>query len=47
MTNIINFIIYNSTILSESMKDVWQLEQNGFNYHILSIFGSQSTGKSK
>jgi hypothetical protein len=35
-----------TTILSESMKDVWQLEQNGFNYHILSIFGSQSTGKS-
>ncbi|KAG4097085.1 protein SEY1 [Neocallimastix lanati (nom. inval.)] len=33
-------------ILSESMKDVWKLEQNGFNYHILSIFGSQSTGKS-
>ncbi|OUM62919.1 hypothetical protein PIROE2DRAFT_20736 [Piromyces sp. E2] len=33
-------------ILSESMKNVWQLEQNGFNYHILSIFGSQSTGKS-
>jgi len=28
------------------MKNVWQLEQNGFNYHILSIFGSQSTGKS-
>ncbi|ORX55242.1 root hair defective 3 GTP-binding protein [Piromyces finnis] len=33
-------------ILSESMKNVWGLEQNGFNYHILSIFGSQSTGKS-
>jgi len=29
------------------MKDIWKLEQNGFNYHILSIFGSQSTGKSK
>jgi len=35
-----------STILSDSMKNVWKLEQNGFNYHILSIFGSQSTGKS-
>jgi len=35
-----------STILSESMKNVWKLDGNGFNYHILSIFGSQSTGKS-
>jgi len=33
-------------ILSDSMKNEWNLEQNGFNYHILSIFGSQSTGKS-
>jgi hypothetical protein len=33
-------------VLSKSMKDIWKLEQNGFNYHILSIFGSQSTGKS-
>eukprot|EP00833_Pecoramyces_ruminatium_P016300 jgi/Orpsp1_1/1190332/evm.model.d7180000078322.1 len=33
-------------ILSDAMKDDWKLEQNGFNYHILSIFGSQSTGKS-
>jgi len=28
------------------MKNVWKLDENGFNYHVLSIFGSQSTGKS-
>jgi len=33
-------------VLSESMKNVWKLDENGFNYHVLSIFGSQSTGKS-
>lgn len=28
------------------MKDVWKLYSQGFNYNVVSVFGSQSTGKS-
>jgi len=29
------------------MKDEWQLADAGFNYNLVAVFGSQSTGKSK
>lgn len=32
--------------LKHYMKDVWHLTQEGFNYNMVAVFGSQSTGKS-
>ncbi|RIA79386.1 RHD3/Sey1 [Glomus cerebriforme] len=32
--------------LSKSMKDEWKLFDSGFNYNLVAVFGSQSTGKS-
>lgn len=32
--------------LSQSMKDEWHLADSGFNYNLVAVFGSQSTGKS-
>ncbi|KAI9295173.1 root hair defective 3 GTP-binding protein [Neoconidiobolus thromboides FSU 785] len=32
--------------LTHYMKDVWQLDKCGFNYNLVAVFGSQSTGKS-
>ncbi|KAJ3115734.1 Dynamin-like GTPase that mediates homotypic ER fusion [Physocladia obscura] len=35
-----------SPIVSEYMKKHWHLANSGFNYNIVAVFGSQSTGKS-
>lgn len=54
----INFVLYsfyltfkllhfNRQELSQSMKDEWHLADSGFNYNLVAVFGSQSTGKSK
>jgi hypothetical protein len=28
------------------MKRTWNLDEAGFDYHVVAVFGSQSTGKS-
>lgn len=33
--------------MSQYMKDEWHLADSGFNYNLVAVFGSQSTGKSK
>jgi cytochrome b involved in lipid metabolism len=35
-----------SSHLSNYMQKEWKLDGQGFNYHVLAVFGSQSTGKS-
>ncbi|KAI9331858.1 root hair defective 3 GTP-binding protein [Obelidium mucronatum] len=35
-----------SPIVGEYMKKHWQLADKGFNYNVVAVFGSQSTGKS-
>lgn len=36
-----------SPLLSEYMRSQWKLAEAGFDYSIVAVFGSQSTGKSK
>ena len=38
---------FNRQELSTCMKDEWNLADSGFNYNLVAVFGSQSTGKSK
>ena len=32
--------------LAQYVKDIWHLAERGFEYHVVAVFGSQSTGKS-
>ncbi|OMJ19134.1 Protein SEY1 [Smittium culicis] len=46
MLQIINEIQEFSPLMSTYMKDKWFLDNKGFDYNVVAVFGSQSTGKS-